>query len=131
LRGVLIDTNVISYIFKGDARAVAYQSLLDQTPMYVSFQSIAELEVWTRRDGWGKARLERFRNYLSAFEFVPHSSEISACWVQAKLETLERGRPMSGEDLWIAATALALEILLVTHNAADFAGLPELEVLTA
>jgi tRNA(fMet)-specific endonuclease VapC len=131
LRSVLVDTNVISYIFKGDARASAYQSLIDQTSMLVSFQTVAELEVWTRRDGWGKNRLERFRDYLATFKFVPHSSAISACWVHAKLNTLERGRPMSGEDLWIAATALALQIPLVTHNAEDFVGLPELEVLTA
>jgi predicted nucleic acid-binding protein len=33
-------------------------------------------------------------------------------------------------DAWIAATALALNCPLVTHDAADFAGVPGLKIIS-
>lgn len=39
------------------------------------------------------------------------------------------GRPIQTADAWIAATALLYGATLVTHNAADFAGVPGLLVV--
>jgi len=39
-------------------------------------------------------------------------------------------QPIQVADAWIAATALALDVPLVTHNAVDFEGIEGLEILT-
>lgn len=41
-----------------------------------------------------------------------------------------RAQPMPVADCWIAATALAFGLELVTHNPADFRGIPGLAVVT-
>jgi predicted nucleic acid-binding protein len=39
-----------------------------------------------------------------------------------------RGRPTGDNDLWIAATALAAEAILVTENPRDFSSIPRLRL---
>ena len=45
-------------------------------------------------------------------------------------EWKRRGRPFVTADAWIAATALELDLALVTHNPADFAALENLRLVT-
>jgi tRNA(fMet)-specific endonuclease VapC len=40
------------------------------------------------------------------------------------------GRRIETSDCWIAATAVRHALPLVTHNAGDFADIPELKVIT-
>jgi predicted nucleic acid-binding protein len=40
------------------------------------------------------------------------------------------GRPIERQDAWIAATALYLDLPLVTHNARHFASVPGLQLIT-
>ena len=48
---VLLDTNIVSYIFKRDTRAALYAPLLEGNRLGVSFMTVAELFEWaaTRR----------------------------------------------------------------------------------
>jgi predicted nucleic acid-binding protein len=46
------------------------------------------------------------------------------------VRAVRKPRPIGVADAWIAATALAHGIELVTHNPADFAGIPGLTVVT-
>ncbi|MGH9932211.1 MAG: type II toxin-antitoxin system VapC family toxin, partial [Pyrinomonadaceae bacterium] len=39
-------------------------------------------------------------------------------WAQAMTSARLRGRPIAPADAWVAATALLLDIPLVTHNGA-------------
>ena len=41
---VLVDTDVVSYIFKLDTRGAQYEPHLDGRSQFVSFMTIAELE---------------------------------------------------------------------------------------
>jgi tRNA(fMet)-specific endonuclease VapC len=40
------------------------------------------------------------------------------------------GRPISAADAWVAATALHLDVPLVTHNKSDFLGVDLLTVIS-
>jgi predicted nucleic acid-binding protein len=41
-----------------------------------------------------------------------------------------RGKPIAPADAWIAATSLLLDIPLVTHNGAHYAGIDDLRVIS-
>jgi tRNA(fMet)-specific endonuclease VapC len=50
---LLIDTNIVSYVFKRDTRAAAYASDLNGQTLAVSFMTIAELYQWMAVRNWG------------------------------------------------------------------------------
>jgi tRNA(fMet)-specific endonuclease VapC len=52
-------------------------------------------------------------------------------WATISDEARRNGRPISPADAWIAATALALGLPVVTHNPGDYRGVEGLTVLTA
>ena len=45
-------------------------------------------------------------------------------------ETRRAGTPMSVADAWVAATALHLQLPLVTHNRTHFAGIAGLTIIS-
>jgi tRNA(fMet)-specific endonuclease VapC len=53
---VLLDTNAVSYLFKGDTRATAYAPLLQGHRLAISFMTIAELFEWAMIWKWGRTR---------------------------------------------------------------------------
>lgn len=50
---VLLDTNIISFLFKGDTRVVAYAPLLQGNRLAISFMTVAELFEWAAVRKWG------------------------------------------------------------------------------
>jgi predicted nucleic acid-binding protein len=42
----IVDTKVVSMIFKGDSRAPRYRLLTDGRLLAISFMTLAELELW-------------------------------------------------------------------------------------
>jgi len=58
-----------------------------------------------------------------------HSDE-EICELWADVRLARRSQPIDVADAWIAATALAYSLELVTHNPADFVNIPGLTVIT-
>ncbi len=54
---VVVDTDVVSFLFKRDTRAELYRPHLDGKEQIISFQTLAELLRWTLVRSWVK--LER------------------------------------------------------------------------
>ena len=70
---VIVDTNVISYLFKRDTRAKLYDAHLREVTKLISFMSLAELYNRTLQNNWGSRRKEDLENsYLINTElFMP------------------------------------------------------------
>lgn len=128
----LVDTNVVSYIFRGDTRGDLYDSIVkDFDHLAISFQTAAELEFWAHKRNWERRRRADFALFLSDFFVVYSDEEACLFWASIRLARQRMGRPLQPEDAWIAATALVLGCPLITHDQEDFAGINGLEVLTA
>lgn len=127
---MLIDTNIISYIYKGDSRAAAYQPHLLGQQWYVSFMTLAEIYRWPYAQNWSEARRRHLENFIkSRFVVLPFNNHLAWVWAELVGRTL-KGQPMALADSWIAATALQNGMPLVTHNARHFRGVPGLTIVT-
>ena len=125
----LLDTNIVSYLFKGHTLAAAYRPLLAGHTLAVCFMTEAELFEGAYRARWGARRLGRLESLLATFLYLPASTDLSRRWGQVRTE--RRAQPIGTADAWIAAAALIYGCDLVTHNPADFQGIAGLSLLTA
>jgi tRNA(fMet)-specific endonuclease VapC len=127
---VVVDTDVVSFFFKGDTRSFLYIPHLDGRLRIIAAQTRAELERWTLAHGWGARRRAALRDFLKDFLFAEADEAISLRWAEVKDSGDRQGRPISSVDAWIAATALAYDVPLVTHNRKDFENVKGLVVIS-
>jgi predicted nucleic acid-binding protein len=62
---VLLDTNVVSFLLKGDTRAELYASHLQDRRLALSFMTVAELYQWAIVRNWSQRR---------HLQVIPHCS---------------------------------------------------------
>ncbi len=128
---VVVDTDVLSYQFKGDSRARLYDHHLAGQTWIVSFQTLAELRWWTLHRRWGETRRKQLADHLRQVEVYFADDDLCGWWAEAMDRARRKARPINAADAWIAATALALDVPLVTNNADDFTVVDGLTVWTA
>jgi tRNA(fMet)-specific endonuclease VapC len=128
---VVVDTDVVSFVFKNHPFALAYQTILAGRPLAVSLITLAEIEYGMEAKNWGAARRERMRHFLARFTLLLPDAETALIWARIKSACQKKGRPITFADAWIAAAAIRLNVPLVTHNAGDYGALEELTILTA
>lgn len=68
------------------------------------------------------------RATLSNLVLLDGTLRVARHW--AEVHVVRHRQPIESSDAWIAATALAHGIELITHNPADFRGIPGLVVVT-
>ena len=59
---VVVDTDVVSFLFKNDSRAQLYLPLLRGRKLLVSFMTEAELEHWIVLASWARVESSVSRN---------------------------------------------------------------------
>lgn len=128
--GLVVDTDVVSYLFRNDTRVANFVPILNGHVLYVSFMTVAELDRWALSRNWGPSRMATLEIHLRTFVFHPFDRALCRRWAEAVDGARRRGRPIQTADAWIAATALHLNLPLVTHNPSDYAGVAGLTVLS-
>lgn len=133
MTGVVLDTDVISYLFKEDTRAARLRPILDNKDLHlvISFMTIAELERWTLERRWGEPRRSQLEEFLSN-RFLVHdvtSRQLCRTWAMITFDRRQFGRPIGFADAWIAATALSLDLPLLTNNRSDYRSISGLRLL--
>ena len=126
----VVDTDVVSFLFKNDSRAQIYLPLMRSRELLVSFMTEAELEQWILLANWGIDRVRRFRIFMTGFASVPSSRDLILQWAGVMVAARANGRRIEAADAWIAATALLYGAALITHNPKDYLGVPNLHVLS-
>jgi predicted nucleic acid-binding protein len=127
----VVDTDVVSFLFKSHPLAPAYQTILAGRPLAVSLITLAEIEYGMEAKNWGANRRDLMRRFLGRFTPLLPDAETARLWARIKSAREKKGRPITFADARIAAAALQLNVPLATHNARDYAGIPNLVVLTA
>ncbi|MDJ0532365.1 MAG: type II toxin-antitoxin system VapC family toxin [Xenococcaceae cyanobacterium MO_207.B15] len=127
---LLLDTDVVSFILKGDSRANKYASIVQGNRLALSFMTVAELFQWAAIRNWGKQRVANLEKSLTNYLIIPVDIEVCRIWGNLRAKRQAIGRVIAPQDAWIAATAIRHNLPLVTNNAKDFKDIPELKVLT-
>ncbi len=126
----VVDTDVVSFIFKGDTRAALYQTYLTGQLLVISPMTRAELEQWALERNWGARRRESMRAYLQQYILAPFDEAMCLRWAEARDSARKNGRPIGTADAWIAATALLYGSPLVTHNHIHYVGVAGLTIIS-
>lgn len=126
-RGFLLDTNVVSQLYKGpraDQNALRWLAHNDEQRFYVSVLTIGEL-----RKGVEGAQ-PAMRSRLSAFvdsvtsrfydRIVPVDLRISEYWGAIAARRDAAGTPIETVDALLGATASVYQLSLVTRNVRHF-----------
>jgi predicted nucleic acid-binding protein len=129
--GVVLDTDVLSFVFNQDpVRLPRYASHLEGRIVYDSFISVAEMRFGAEVRGWGAPRRDRLEQFFQLYVPVESVPRTGILWARIRAHAQRSGRVIERQDAWVAATALALNLPLLTHNASHFAGVPLLRVVT-
>jgi tRNA(fMet)-specific endonuclease VapC len=126
----LLDTDVFSFVFKRDTRAALYAPHLTGVQPCLCFQSVAELRYWALARRWGDARCRSLDLSLGRCLILPYDDATSGRWAEITHSRRQSGRPIECGDAWIAATAIRHNLPLLTHNAADYAGIAGIQVVS-
>jgi predicted nucleic acid-binding protein len=56
VNAAILDTDVVSMLFKGDSRAFSYRAYMTDRILGISFMTLAELDRWSLDRNWGTAQ---------------------------------------------------------------------------
>ena len=126
---VVLDTDVVSFLFKNDTRAQDYLPHLRDRQWLISFMTEAELEQWALLSNWHARSVDWLRVFLARFVIVPSSRDLVLKWAEVMVAARRAGRRLETADAWVAATAMLYQAPLMTHNANDYLGVPGLTLI--
>jgi predicted nucleic acid-binding protein len=126
---VLLDTSVVIHLARGrelGRKIEARARLRDRryVPL-VSIVSVAEARVLARRNDWGPKREEQLVALFHQLTTVDIAgSAVVDAWVELRqhCDTARPALAIADNDIWIAATAVAADAVLITTDK-DFAAL--------
>ncbi|MBL8357178.1 MAG: type II toxin-antitoxin system VapC family toxin [Delftia acidovorans] len=128
---LILDSNTISYYFRGDPQVVPRLQALRPTDIGVPAIVEYELRYGLQRlpPAASVPRLEALVQLLRPMQLLAFDSECAthAARIRAALEA--KGTPIGPHDTLIAATALRHQAALVTRNIREFSRVPDLQCL--
>ena len=124
--GYLLDTNIVSDLVRNpQGRVTARIGAVGEARVSTSIIVAAELRYGAAKRGSPRlsAQLEAV---LCALEVLPFEAPADAAYGRLRAGLEAAGRPIGGNDLLIAAQAVALGHTIVTDNEREFARIAEL-----
>jgi tRNA(fMet)-specific endonuclease VapC len=127
----LPDTNVFSAYAKGENARLVARMESEETILVLSAIALAEMQY-----GWQKVpaltrRIARQQAFVDRLMPWPFDGLCAKYYGKVRTHLLHRlrdARPSSERDMLLAAHALAIGAVLVTHNTREFEYIPGLEV---
>ncbi|MCX7016270.1 MAG: type II toxin-antitoxin system VapC family toxin [Candidatus Sumerlaeota bacterium] len=117
----LLDTNVcIRILNKSSKPLVARLRTEDPSEIHISAITKAELLYGARHSARPAANLRLLDSLFAVFVSLPFDDPCAEHHAAIRADLSARGQLIGPHDLLIAATALAHDLTLVTHNTKEF-----------
>lgn len=125
----LLDTNICIYIAKRRPPEVLRRfEQLEAGAVAMSVITYGELQFGAEKSRQAKfahVKLTELAEIVPVLA-LPEKAAVNYGRIRAKLE--QAGTPIGANDLWIAAHALAEDLVMVTNNTGEFARIPDLRL---
>ncbi len=129
--GLLIDTNIFIACEKGALDIDRMIAEHDDSPVFLSVISASELLHGVHRAADETIRTRRLafvEILLKGMEILEIDLAVSRIHAELWSDLTARGQMIGPHDLWLAASALANDCVLVTRNVREFNRIPGLKV---
>lgn len=128
---MLLDTNICIYLLNQRPGFEVILRRMDgrrQGEVALSAITLAELRFGIAASQRRPVNLAKLELFLAAFEIVPFDAPAASTYGSLRAQLQARGTPIGPLDTLIAAHALALGAIMVTHNVREFGRVPGLTV---
>lgn len=117
----VLDTNTCIRYLNRSSRSI-YNRLDSLSPEEVFLCDIVKFELYygAYRSSRQQENLETLRVFFSEFVSLPFDGQAAAICGYIRSQLAEQGTLIGAYDMQIAAIALANDLILVTHNVAEF-----------
>lgn len=117
----LLDANFCIEALNGRSDRVA-TNLAMREPAQIAVSSIVISEVLygARISSRPAENMRLAERFFEAFISIPFDNECARHYSDVRADLRRRGLPIGAHDLQIAASALANDLIVVTHNTAEF-----------
>jgi tRNA(fMet)-specific endonuclease VapC len=127
-RSLILETTFLVDLEREEKRgtpgpAVRFLEAHESARLYLPFTAAGEIA-----SGLSMRDRAKWEAFLSPLYVLASSAEVSWQYGRAYRHLRDNGTLIGANDLWIAATALAYDMPVVTRNAGHFRRVPGLEV---
>lgn len=123
----LLDTNILSNLIRNPSGNVA-KRIAERGEEAVCTSIIVACELRFGAHEKGSVIIsERVEELLSVIEVIALDADVDRHYARIRAFLEANGTPIGPNDLLIAAHALALDLILVTANTAEFSRVPNLQ----
>lgn len=118
--GYLLDTNIVSDLVRHPQGKIAQHiRKVGEEQVCTSIIVAAELRYGAAKKGSPRLTTQ-LEAVLNVLDILPLEAPADAVYGSIRADLEKKGRPTGGNDLLIAAHALALDCTVVTDNEAEF-----------
>jgi predicted nucleic acid-binding protein len=90
---MVVDTDVVSFLFKNHSLAPAYQAIVVGRCLAVSLITVAEIEYGMEAKNWGVPRRDLMRRFLARFTLLLPDRVPLFCGHRLRVAVRGRGKP--------------------------------------
>jgi tRNA(fMet)-specific endonuclease VapC len=124
----LIDTDICSSYLRQRSQIVArFHQYLGR--LRISVITLGELRTWALRRNSSPSRRTDLDDLLRIVTVVDVNQAVADRFGDLRAFQLDAGTPTPSLDLFIAATALIHQLVVVTHNTKHYASIPGLQLV--
>lgn len=127
MREAIIDTDTLSFFFRGHTEVV---SLLDKYLQIFGYLNISVITYYEVLNGLyfkdAKGQMAAFEKFISLNRVLPLNEEIAKKSANIYADLKKKGMPIGHNDTLIAGTAIIFGMQLITNNTAHFSRIPDL-----
>jgi tRNA(fMet)-specific endonuclease VapC len=123
-----LDTNILIYFFKGQGNVA--NRLLNTPPNNITIPAIVifELEVGIGKSTSPTKRKKQLQELTSLVNIIPFGQSEAKCAAEIRIKLERQGSLIGPYEILIAASAMANNSILATHNVREFKKIENLKI---